>query len=355
MSIKWQTLWSMTPLLVISAVNIVSVPLFYRYLGPEMYALWFYVNTLSGSFGFMDLGLGTAVIRYVGISIGAGDKKGLREYWGTGNLMAIPILLLMTGVFIGLGVLFGSKWFHVVPENVRLLQWAFVAGGFAMFLSYYSQFWLMLSQAHFDFRFVGLSRSIVNVAQMLTAIWLAHLTGNPVILIWAGILFSLFQLGLFVWHARKNYQLGLNLRDASLARAKEMFGISSKVFATVLVSSFGGSVDRLLLGKIAAAGGRVNRVHPLQHLLQFRLENHGVEYCRHGPGVPSNKPGLGPGEPATRRPRSSTRCLISHSVFTRWRPSGRFAGTRFFCGCGWGTISRCRSRRHLRRWSWLFV
>jgi hypothetical protein len=48
MSVKRQFAWSMAPMLVISVVNLVSVRLFYRHLGPEMHALWFYVNTLSG-------------------------------------------------------------------------------------------------------------------------------------------------------------------------------------------------------------------------------------------------------------------------------------------------------------------
>jgi O-antigen/teichoic acid export membrane protein len=250
MSIKRQFLWSMAPLLVISVVNLVSVRLFYRYLGPEMYALWFYVIALGGFFGFMDMGLGMAMGRYIGIALGKDDREAVRQYWGTGNLMAIPVLLAMTVVFMGIGIVFGPKWFHVSPENVHLLQWAFVGGGCGMFLSYYTQFWLILSQAHFDFKFIGLLCSVVGLVQVLASIWLAYLTGNPVVLIFAGLLFGLFQLGLFMWHAHKNYQLGFNLRDASIARAREMFAVSSKVFGTILANALGGSMDRLLLGKI---------------------------------------------------------------------------------------------------------
>ena len=43
MNLKRQTLWSIVPLLVITLINLVSVPLFYRFLGPVLYALWFYV------------------------------------------------------------------------------------------------------------------------------------------------------------------------------------------------------------------------------------------------------------------------------------------------------------------------
>src|SRR5437868_12293054 len=95
MSLQKQTLWSLAPLLVATFVNLFSVPLFYRYLGPEMYALWFYVLTFTGAFGFMDLGLGVAVGRYVGIALSQKDEKAVREYWGTGHAIALPLLLLM--------------------------------------------------------------------------------------------------------------------------------------------------------------------------------------------------------------------------------------------------------------------
>ena len=49
MSIKRQTVWGMLPLLVLSVVNIFSMPLFLRWLGTDMYALWFYVITFSGT------------------------------------------------------------------------------------------------------------------------------------------------------------------------------------------------------------------------------------------------------------------------------------------------------------------
>ena len=251
LGLKRQLVWSMLPLLVLTVVNIVSVRLFYRFLGAEGYALWFNVTTLSGSFGFLDLGVGVAVGRYIGVALGGKDMRAVREYWGTGNLMAIPVLALMSLVFIGVGVVFGPKWFQVSPENVLLLQWSFVAGGVAMFTSYYATFWLILSQAHFDFRFIGVLRSILNVSQVIAAIGLAYWTRNPLILICVGIVANVVQLAVFVVHARRHYQLGFNLRDALLSRAREMLAISGKSFATVLVGSFGLSIDRLLLGKLA--------------------------------------------------------------------------------------------------------
>ena len=107
MSLKKQTLWSLLPLLSVTVVNLVSVRLFYRYLGPEMYALWLYVLTFTGVFGFMDLGIGVAVGRYMGVALGKGDTQAVREYWATGNAIVIPLLATMAAAFTLAGVLFG--------------------------------------------------------------------------------------------------------------------------------------------------------------------------------------------------------------------------------------------------------
>jgi O-antigen/teichoic acid export membrane protein len=253
MSLKRQTVWSILPLLSVTVVNIISVPLFYRYLGSEMYALWFYVITFIGMFGFMDLGIGVAVGRYMGIALGRGDMKAVREYWGTGNAIVLPLLALMAIIFTGLGVWFGPLWFNVASANVSLLRGSFVAGGIGLFLSYYCQYWLILSQAHLDFKFLGILRTAVSLLQVIPSIPLAWATGNPLVLIGWGILISFLQLAIFIWHANKRYGLRLNLGDAAWIRAREMATYTGKTFVSVIVNSVAGSVDRLVLGRLAPA------------------------------------------------------------------------------------------------------
>jgi O-antigen/teichoic acid export membrane protein len=243
----------MLPLLTVTAVNIVSVPLFYRYLGAEMYALWFYVLTFIGAFGFMDLGIGVAVGRYMGVALGRGDMEAVREYWGTGNAIVIPLLTLMAVIFTGLGVWFGPIWFNVATANVSLLRWSFMAGGAGLFLSYYGQYWLILSQAYLDFKFIAILRTATSLLQVVPSILLAWATGNPFLLIlWASGTTAL-QLAIFVWHARKSYGLGFNLPDANWSRAQEMATYTGKMFVSLLVNAVSGSVDRLMLGKLAPA------------------------------------------------------------------------------------------------------
>jgi O-antigen/teichoic acid export membrane protein len=253
MSLKKQTLWSVAPLIVVTVLNVVSVPLFYRYLGAELYALWFYVLTFTGAFGFMDLGLGVAVGRYVGVALGRSDLQAVREYWGTGNAIAIPLLAAMGVIFGVIGTIFGPKWFNIEPSLIGLLRWSFVAGGVGLFLSYYGQFWLILSQAHLDFKFLSLLRIATSALQIVPSIILAWATRNPLVLILWATAISALQLGIFVGHAKRSYQLNFGFGHAAWHRAREMAAYTGKTFASLLVGSFLGSADRLVLGKLAPA------------------------------------------------------------------------------------------------------
>lgn len=253
MSLKRQTVWNMLPLLVVTAVNVVSVPLFYRYLGADLYALWFYVITFTGLFGFADLGLGVAVGRYIGVAIGRGETAAIREYWGSGNVVAVPLLAAMALAFGTVGVAFGPQWFHVAAENVSLLRGCFVAGAFSLFFSYYGQFWNILLQAHLDFKFSGLIRVGTSLLQVLPAIVLARFTRSPLwICIWTALV-GAAQLAVMAGYSRRVYQLGFEWRAARRERLREMAAYTGKTFATLLANSVFGSVDRLALGKLAAA------------------------------------------------------------------------------------------------------
>jgi O-antigen/teichoic acid export membrane protein len=251
MSLKRQTVWSMLPVLVPTAVNLVSVPLFYRYLGPDHYALWFYVLTFTGAFGFMDLGLGVAVGRYVGIALGKDDQSAAEEYWGTGNAIMIPLLGFMALVISIIGVVWGPRWFNVSPADVKLLQLSFIAGGIGLFFSYYSQLWLILSQAHLDFRFVGIIRTAISFFQVGVAVLLAWATRDAFLLIAWSAASSALQLAILIWHAHRSYRIAFAFRSARWVRLQEMAAYTAKTFVNLFVNSFFGTIDRLILGKIA--------------------------------------------------------------------------------------------------------
>jgi O-antigen/teichoic acid export membrane protein len=253
MSIKRQSVWNLLPLLATAAVGFVSLPLFLRFFGNDMYALWSYVATLAGMFGFADMGMGSVIGRYVGVALGKNDPEGVRSYWGTGNAIILPFLTLASLAFIGLGVWLGPKWFNISPGDAGLLRWCFVAGGFGLFFGYYGNHWMILSQAHLDFQFISMARVAMTLLQIIPALALTAFTRNPLLVIGWGTLVNLLLLGIFVWHARRRYHLGFHLRAASVARLREMAAYAGKNLLALVVNSIFGSIDRVLLGRFASA------------------------------------------------------------------------------------------------------
>jgi O-antigen/teichoic acid export membrane protein len=248
--IRTQTLWNMLPTMIGMALGLVSVPLYYRFLGQEMYALWMYVTVLAGAFGFMDLGLGVAVGRYVGVSLGKGDHYQARTYWDTGQAVLVPILALMAILFATIGAILGPRWFQGGNTDASLLRLCYIAASFSMFSSYYFQSWNVLANAHLDFRFIGIIKSINLLGNLGGGLLAAWLTGNPLYVILFGTVFSILQLLLIIQRSRIHYGFGILAKQRSMFAFHEMKVFAAKIFASLFVGGFVGSLDRVILGKL---------------------------------------------------------------------------------------------------------
>jgi O-antigen/teichoic acid export membrane protein len=252
-NIRTQTLWSMIPILVTSVISIVSVPIYFRVLGDEMYALWFYVGTLTGAFGFMDLGIGVAVGRFMGVAMGAGDHQAVKEYWSTGSIIAFPLIALLAIAFVVFGIIWAPEWFKVPEKDIDTLRWAAVAGGAGLFFSYYGQMWFVLSATHLDFRFVSIVRTALSLFSTIGTLLVALLTKNVAWLVAFGGAASVIQFVILSHRACHQYKMPVRFPDFHWARMREMLPFTMKTFATLVSSSLLGAMDRMLLGRLAPA------------------------------------------------------------------------------------------------------
>ncbi|MDZ4788967.1 MAG: oligosaccharide flippase family protein [Blastochloris sp.] len=252
-SLRKQTLWSMLPVLVTAIVGIATVPLYFRVLGDQMYAMWFYVGTLTGAFGFMDLGLGVAVGRYMGVALGANDQNAAKEYWATGNVIVLPFLLLFTAVFIVVGTVFGPSWFKVSGHDATILRWAVLWGGFGLFFAYYGQMWHSLAQTHLDFKYLAILRTWFSLLASLGSVVVALWTRNVAAIFAFTSCLALIQFALLFYRGQHHYQLPLKLAGFKKNRFKEMLPYTLKTCGQLLSGSVLGSLDRIFLGRVAPA------------------------------------------------------------------------------------------------------
>ena len=253
MKLEQATAWSLLPILLLAILSVVTVPIYYHSFGPEMYALWFAVQTMTGSFGFMDLGMGVATGRFVGVAIGRGDFAAAREYWASGNVVNLVFLGAMALAFGLIGSFGGAQWFQAVhfDHPVFLASvWASAAG---LFVNYYSQGWQILLQAHLEFRWLSINRSLFSLLTGIGMAGLAWLFHNPFPSILFGVGIGILQLASLMWRAHHRHLMGPSVKYARWARLHEMFAYTGKTFLALICGSVLSSLDRWVLGRVAGA------------------------------------------------------------------------------------------------------
>ena len=76
---------------VTAVIGLILMPFIIHSLGDKMYGLWIFVGSFLGYYGLLDLGLDSAIQRYVSRSIGIKDYKEVNRIINT-SLLIFTIL-----------------------------------------------------------------------------------------------------------------------------------------------------------------------------------------------------------------------------------------------------------------------
>src|SRR5262245_31768450 len=117
------------------AIGALMLPLNVRYLGQAQYGLWVLVSSLDTYFSMLNLGYGSAQVKFTAQHRARGDVQALNETASTLFFMFVVIALVGYGV-IALASLHLGRVFKLTPEEVRtgravlLIISVYVAVGF---------------------------------------------------------------------------------------------------------------------------------------------------------------------------------------------------------------------------------
>ena len=78
--------------------SLISVPLTYRYLGPERYGIWMVLISIIGAMYFADLGIGNGLMNAVSEAYGKDDRRMAREHISSGLALMVAIALLLSAI-----------------------------------------------------------------------------------------------------------------------------------------------------------------------------------------------------------------------------------------------------------------
>jgi O-antigen/teichoic acid export membrane protein len=107
--------------------GLITVPLTFRYLGPERYGLWMVMVSMIGTMGFADLGIGNGLVNTISEAHGRDDHSMAKEYVSSAFVMlsAIAALLAVAAVvaypFLPWMRMFNVKSAEVAAEGSRAI------------------------------------------------------------------------------------------------------------------------------------------------------------------------------------------------------------------------------------------
>lgn len=174
-SLKINAISNWTSLAVQIAVGFFLTPFVIKHLGQSGYGVWVLVGSFIGYYGLLNLGVGSAITRYIARFSAQNDTKNLNETANTALAMFCTTGLLATALsFILAGPL--AAFFKVAPEHIEEFKRIVVVLGIATGLSFPSGVFSAMITARE--RYVAIN--IVNIFATLLR------TGLTVVILRAG-------------------------------------------------------------------------------------------------------------------------------------------------------------------------
>lgn len=110
--------WRFASTIALAATSLVTVPVFARILGMDQWGLLALFQAATAPFALLDLGTGTATVKYVAEAIGRGDREE-----ATRTFQTALIFSLATGALGALALLLGAEWLSssvfAIPPAMR--------------------------------------------------------------------------------------------------------------------------------------------------------------------------------------------------------------------------------------------
>ena len=230
-------------------VTFIMTPIIIHALGDRMYGFWILVGTFMGYYGLLDLGLSSAVARYISRAVGQHDAEEANRVINTAFFIfsAIGMLALLLSLLAGLfcGLVMGD------PNEILLFRKILVLMGLSMTIGFPMRVFGGILDANLRFDLT----TYAAIARLLITnilIYFLLMNGHGVYAIAVVSFFAgLFEILLLVLFARRIFpELRLSLARYSQEMSKQLFGYSGKTFVAQLADILRFRLDAMVIASV---------------------------------------------------------------------------------------------------------
>jgi O-antigen/teichoic acid export membrane protein len=228
-------------------VSIILTPLILHHLGDDAYGLWALVFSFAGYFNIFDLGLGSAVVRYVSRFYATRDYERLKRYGDTilFAFTCISVFLMLVTVTVSF---FVTSIFHISPGLQTTARFLFLMVGGMFAVQFVGDVFLGALGGIQEFWWEYSIKTIAGVLRLiLIMIVLDHGLGLLSISIVAVSLSAASYIAGIVIACRR-LPVRLFPKFSDYATLKEILGYSTTTFSSVVAGGLTSTVGTTIIG-----------------------------------------------------------------------------------------------------------
>lgn len=236
--------------------SLITLPLTFRYLGPEKYGLWMVLVSIISFMGFADLGIGLGLVNAISEAYGKDDRAMAREYLTSALFMLLTIAgIVLLGAIVGYPFVPWMRVFNVKSPVVA-------AEGARAFVVLFAWFVLSIPLGVVDRAQTGLQQGYISqtvvalgsVATLFALIVVIYLRGDLAWLVFASTFGTIVAAGInaviLFWQEPWLWPTWRAYRQSS---ANKIFHLGLMFFVLQCAFAVGYTTDNLVITQILGA------------------------------------------------------------------------------------------------------
>jgi O-antigen/teichoic acid export membrane protein len=246
--VAWNVSTRYLAIFIDGVIGLVLLPFNVAHLGPSAYGLWALTASITWFFGVLDLGYGSALVKFIAQYRAWRDRTALNEIVSTIAVVFTALGGLCFLVTIILAWRIGSL-FHIEPGQVRTAQSVLLIVGAYLGVRFALS---VFGAVVYGFQRYYLNNAVsIGISVTVAAVNFGVLSAGHglVTLVAAVTIVRLLSLGLFAWNAYRAFP-GLRVRPSlsRRARLREVTGFSVYVLVLDWSAKLNYSSDTIVIG-----------------------------------------------------------------------------------------------------------
>jgi len=229
-------------------VGFFLTPFVLHYLGDVGFGLWILTTTVTGYYGLMDLGLRSAIVRYVSKDVASGDWEGVSRTAST-TFFSYSIIGLLIALITLLVVWKFDILFHVAPQWSRSGKLLLLVMGIGSAVTVPVALFGGILEGIQKFYFVGAVQT-VTVLIRAGLIVLALRSGFGLVTLGFIAIASNFCSNLLYWQALRRFCPSLHLSQSNVQKStfRMLFSFGIITFGISMAQQLRFQTDSIVIG-----------------------------------------------------------------------------------------------------------